>query len=150
MKKLVFDRDRVTGWVGSRIGATSWAGHQAIGLENENGDLIAGVVFDSYRPGGSCSMHCAGDGKVWLNKEFLFVCFDYAFRQLGCNVIVNTVDAANEASLRFTRHIGFQECCRIPGGCGNSSLVILSLQRTECRWLMIGVKYGKEFVSAKS
>ena len=80
-------------------------------------------------------MHCAGEGRRWLNREFLFACFDYVFRQLDCKVIVNPVDADNEASMRFTEHIGFTEVCRIPEGSGDCDLVIFAMPRKTCRWL---------------
>lgn len=136
MKRLITnDRVRVSKWVAERVKYRGdIAGRAALGLE-EDGRLIAGILIDGYVPGVRCSMHCAGEGKRWLNREFLFACFDYVFRQLGCEVIINTVDADNEASLRFTEHIGFEEKCRIPNGGGDCDLVIFAMQRKTCRWL---------------
>ena len=135
-KAVITDqKERVGAWVAERVKRTApWSGYQAIGLEL-NDELIAGVVIDGYVSGARCSMHCAGTGKTWLNREFLFVCFDYAFRQLGCRVIVNPVDADNLDSLRFTKHIGFEEIARIPNGSGDCDLVLLAMQRMRCRWL---------------
>lgn len=136
MKRLVTnDRQRVGSWVAERIrfrGDPS--GLPSIGLECD-GELIAGILIDGYVPGARCTMHCAGEGRRWLNREFLFACFDYVFRQLDCKVIVNPVDADNEASMRFTEHIGFTEVCRIPEGSGDCDLVIFAMPRKTCRWL---------------
>jgi RimJ/RimL family protein N-acetyltransferase len=141
-KNLVIgQRGRVAEWVAQRVGRhTQWNGDaEAIGLEKD-GNLIAGVVFDDYIPRGRISMHCAGEGKRWLNREFLFSCFDYPFRQLAVNVILNSVDASNEASIRFTRHIGFEYLATVPGGAGDTDLMLFILQRENCRWLGDGVQ----------
>ena len=67
--------ERVGEWVASRIPNSQWHQYQAIGLE-KNGELVAGVVIEAYVENARCSIHCAGDGKRWLNREFLFVVFD--------------------------------------------------------------------------
>lgn len=136
MKRLIAnDRERVAKWVAARVKYRGdVAGKAALGLENEKGELIAGILIDGYVPGARCSMHCAGEGRRWLNREFLFACFDYVFRQLDCKVLINAVDADNEASLQFTQHIGFHEVCRIPEGSGDCDLVIFAMPRKMCRW----------------
>lgn len=136
MKRLITnDRERVGKWVAERVKHRGdYSQLASIGLE-EDGGLVAGILIDGYVPGARCSMHCAGEGRRWLNREFLFACFDFVFRQLDCKVIINTVDADNEASLRFTEHIGFEEKCRIPNGSGDCDLVIFAMQRKTCRWL---------------
>lgn len=136
MKTVIANqKERVGLWVAERIGrAAPWGAYQAIGLE-EDGELIAGIVVDGYVKDARCSMHCAGIGRRWLNREFLFVCFDYVFRQLNCNVIINPVDADNHDSVRFTSHIGFTEACRVPAGGGSCDLVLFYMPRRMCRWL---------------
>lgn len=138
MKQIVTtQKERVATWVASKIGCSSeWGAHEAIGLESD-GELVAGVVIESYKKNASCSIHCAGTGKTWLNREFLYVVFDYVFRQLKCNVVINTVSSANEASVRFTRHIGFAESLRIEGGAADGALIIFLMPRSACRWLSL-------------
>ncbi len=136
MKRIIVNqKEQVGKWVAERVNRTApWGAFEAIGLE-QDGRLIAGVVFDSYTRNARCSMHCAGEGRRWLNKEFLFACFDYAFRQLGCRVVINPVNSDNADSMRFTEHIGFKEVCRIPEGAGDCDLVIFAMPRRTCRWL---------------
>ena len=136
-RTIVGQKERVAAWVASRLGeGTAWGVYEAIGLE-QDGELIAGVVFDGCVPQARCNMHVAGDGKRWLNREFLWFCFYYAFEQLGCNVVVGLVDADNEDALRFDKHLGFEETCRIEGGAGDCDLIVLTMQRRTCRWLGI-------------
>jgi RimJ/RimL family protein N-acetyltransferase len=136
MRRFVTDdKERVAEWVGAHINRPwKWHGFYAMGVE-EDDRLIAGVVFDSYAPNMRCSMHCAGEGRRWLSRTFLRMCFDYAFNQMGCRVVVNTVDSDNTDSLQFTTHTGFKEACRIKNGCGDTDLVILTLHREDCRWI---------------
>ena len=128
---IVHQNERVGTWVAAQMGkCSSWGDYQAIGLE-QDGVLIAGVVVNGYLKGVRCSIHCAGVGKRWLNREFLFVVFDYVFRQLGCKAVVNPVDADNHESARFTKHLGFVESAYIP----EAELLIFTMPRAACRWL---------------
>lgn len=132
MKRIVVNqKERVGRWVAEKIGKNSaWGAYEAIGIE-EGGELVGGVVVDGYTKGVRCSIHCAGEGKRWINREFIRVVFDYVFRQLGCQCVVNPVDISNTDSIRFTSHIGFREVVRIP----EAELVVFSMPRAECRWL---------------
>ena len=135
-KILVRDKERIGAWVAARVGMSAeWGGYEALGVEDENGELIAGVVYSGYVKGARCSMHCAGIGKRWLTKKFLWMCFDYPFNQLGIKVIVNPVDADNAESLSFTKHCGFTEKCVIEDGAGDHDLVVFTLRRSDCKWL---------------
>ena len=126
---------RVGEWVSKKLGKTSGLyEYQSIGIERD-GKIIAGVVIDNYKKNASCSIHCAGDGGKWLNRKFLFVVFDYVFRQLQCKVVVNQVDSSNDKSIRFTSHLGFKESFRINGACENGDLIIFTLRREDCRWI---------------
>lgn len=139
MKRLVTDQhERVSSWVNARMGSEgAWqAACSTLGLEAD-GELVAGVVFDSYVPRVRCTLHCAGTGKTWLNREFLYAVFDYSFNQLGAKVLVNTVSSANTESLKFTKHIGFTEVCRIAEAAPDGDLVIFTLRRDACRWLKV-------------
>jgi RimJ/RimL family protein N-acetyltransferase len=138
MRRLIYDKLRINEWLWKRVGRERpfgpFVGYQAIGVE-EDGELIAGVVFDSFSTEARCSMHCAGIGKRWCTRELLQACFEYVFIDAKCKVVINTVSSANEESIRFTKHVGFKEMTRIPNGAGDSDLVILALHRSDCRWL---------------
>lgn len=139
MKRLVtHDRERVGTWVAQRVGRlTPWLRDPALGLEKD-GELIAGIVLAECVPGVRASMHCAGDGKTWLNRAFLFACFDYAFNTLDVKVLINKVSSDNADSLRFTRHIGFEPLATIPQAWdGERDMVLFTMHRADCRWLSL-------------
>lgn len=142
-KSLVIgQRERVSEWVAPRVGrATPWYGAEGIGLE-QDGELIAGAVFDGYVPRGRMSLHVAVAHKHAANKEFLLAMFDYPFRQLGVNVLLNPVGSKNEVSLKATKHLGFDELVRIPGGSGDEDLVLFLMRRENCKWVSEEVRKG--------
>ena len=139
MKRIVVNqKERVGKWVAERVRRTApWEAFEAIGIEGEDGQLIAGVVVDSYVRDARCAMHCAGEGRRWLNREFLFACFDYAFRRLRCKVVACPVNADNADAARFLLHLGFYETGRVPDGAGDCDLLIFSMPRRMCRWLSL-------------
>lgn len=138
IRYITDDKLRVNNWTWQRVGRESPfhppSKYEALGVEKD-GELIAGVVFDGFASGARCSMHCAGVGKRWLTREFLYICFNYAFNLAKCKVVINTVKASNDESIHFTRHVGFDEACRIKDGAGDDDLVILVLHRDNCRWI---------------
>lgn len=135
---IIFDKERIGVFVANCIGNTrEWSDYQAIGIEKD-GVLIAGVVIDDYIKNSRCSIHCAGIGKRWLNRDFLFVVFDYVFRQLNCNCVVNLVDSENLDSIKFTEHLGFELVYKIKDGInGKSNTFIFEMQKSNCKWLKL-------------
>jgi hypothetical protein len=141
MKTLVTNqKDRVGTWVANRINReASWGDFQALGLE-ENGELIAGMIVEGYVKDARCMVHLAGEGRRWLNREFLHAGFSYMFDQMGCKVVLGLVDADNEAALRFDAHVGFTEVARIKDGAGDCDLVVFEMRREDCKWLSIELR----------
>lgn len=141
MKKLILnDKQRINEWAWQKVGRESpffpHSKYEALGIE-EDGEIIAGVVFDGWKKDARCSMHCAGVGKRWLTKEFLYICFNYVFNLANCKVIINSVSSDNADSIRFTEHIGFKEVGRIKNGDGDCDLIIYALNKEDCRHLNI-------------
>jgi RimJ/RimL family protein N-acetyltransferase len=137
MKQVIYGQDeRVAKWVGDQIDEVYPTNATAIGLE-ENGELIAGVVFDLYT-GPSISMHVAATGKRWMTKDFLWRCFAYPFLQLQCNRITGLVRADNLAAQKFDEHLGFKrEGLLRKAAKDGTDYIVYGMLREECRWLEI-------------
>lgn len=101
-----------------------------------NGELKAGCLFTDYTRA-AIQMHIVGFKRGWLDRTFLWVCFDYPFNQLGVHRVFGRMDGANRQVLDFTRKLGFTEVARIPGvyPYPPGDLVIASMPRSRCRWL---------------
>lgn len=131
---MIVTGEYVCEWVAPKTGGTYYAGSgQGIGWEKD-GELVAGVIFDNCT-GRSVQMHVAGIGKRWLVREYLKVCFDYPFRQLGVCKIIGIVDSTNADALRFDRHLGFVEEAVIKDAGKHGDLHILSMTRQQCRFI---------------
>jgi RimJ/RimL family protein N-acetyltransferase len=136
MKKIVIG-PHVVEWVAKRTNEHGNFGAAiGIGLE-QDGQLIAGVAFSDWN-GVNVSMHVASDGsRRWLSREYLYVCFDYAFRTAGVRRITGLVGEGNAEARRFDEHIGFKEEARLKGAHPTGDLIVYAMWRHECRWLKL-------------
>lgn len=150
-KFIVANQDkRVAEWVASRIttfqlGSTPYT---AIGLANETGALLAGVVYENYTRT-DIHMHVAAlPGRRWLSKAFLGEGFRYPFEQLGCVRVTGLVPARNLEAQEFDEHLGFVKEGRVrqilPNG---DDLIVYGMLREECRFLNVGRYYGRKSFS---
>jgi len=101
------------------------------------GQLIGGVLFTDYT-GESVSIHTASWDEHWVNRDLIFVTFDYPFNQLGVKRIFGRVPESNFQALRFNRHCGFTDVARIEGVYKhNVAQIVMRLNREDCRFLGI-------------
>lgn len=98
----------------------------------EDGECIAGVIYDNYF---ISSVQChiwVDEGKV-PSREWIAAIFDYPFNHLKVKKIIGQVRADNEDALKLDTHFGFAEEARItdyfPDG---ESVLILSMTRDQC------------------
>lgn len=135
MKTIVWDQPvRVGQWVCARTGgAFEPTVATAIGLE-QDGQLIAGVVFDNYT-GRSIAMHVAGEGGHWMTRAYAKACFGYVFNQLKVGKVIGLVDSENHAARRYDEHLGFRLEATITGAGKTGDLLIYTMTPAECRWI---------------
>lgn len=138
-RRLVFGEDlRVAEWVRDQSKANIWDGqYVAIGLE-ENGELIAGIGFTDYLPGGSIAGHIhAIPGKRWLTRPFLRIMFLYPFMQLQVRRLNALVPAKNAAVIGFIEHLGFTFEHRMTRMLKDDDVLIYRMFAEDCRYLRI-------------
>lgn len=136
-KTLVLDQhERVAQWVAEQAGcsAHAWAGYVGLGLEDERGMLVAGIVLESFT-GRSANMHVAGVGKNWVNRNLIQTCFLYVFKHLGLKRITGLVPASNTEALAFDLHLGFTLEHTMIDGAKDGDLHILGMRKEDCRFL---------------
>jgi len=135
LKKIVTDPARVIDYVTQFFPLVRSEGQAGIGLE-ENGELIAGVVYDDFN-GSNVWMHVAASpGKKWLNREYLWFCFHYPFNQLGVNRVSGWVEVNNMEARRFDEHLGFKAEAVLEGaGRDGQDVIIYRMWRHECRFI---------------
>jgi len=137
MKRVVGHLSEIVGpWVCARTGGEfSPIGSSTIGLLDEDGTVVAGAVYDNFN-GTSICVHLAGEGRNWLNREFLRAGFRYPFDQLKVKKLLGLVPSTNMLARRFDEHCGFQlEAVVTEAAQDGADLLIYSMRRENCRFL---------------
>lgn len=125
-------------WTASRIdGQYFEANSQAIGLKKD-GRIVAGVIYEHWN-GKSVVCHMAVEGR--LNRNFLWIIFDYAYNVCCVEKIILPVASSNLKSIKLVLNMGFEEEARLTNAHPTGDLVFFTMKRTDCRFL--GVRYGK-------
>jgi RimJ/RimL family protein N-acetyltransferase len=115
----------------------------------ENGLLLGGVIFSGYT-GVSIGIHVAGFRADWINRDMLWVTFDYPFNQLGVKKIFGQVASNNLKALEFNRKLGFTVEVTVKDVFPDADCVVMSLTRENCRGLRVrprtlgGVTNGRQ------
>lgn len=136
VKRIILDRPDIIGpWVAQRSGGT-WADGQgtAIGLGDENGVVIGGVLYEQYN-GASLVTHIAGvPGTNWMTPRFLQTIFAYPFVQLNVRKIISPVASGNLPSRRFCENLGFTIEATLEEAHPDGSLLLYTMSKQQCRW----------------
>lgn len=103
------------------------------------GNCLGGVIYDDYTVG-CIFMHQASFGKNWLTGNMIWMVFDYPFNQLKVKKVAGVVNSTNHELLAFNQRLGFKEEARIKDAYADGDMIILTMERSECRWLKIKPK----------
>jgi len=144
---IVSEQEILSKWLSDRIGYKPNLGLQCIGNASSDGKILGVAGYDSWN-GASCNIHIAGEGNNWLSRAFLHIMFDYPFNRENVKVLICKISSQNKKSIKFAKHIGFEEVGVIENGAIDGNLVIMQLQRENCRFL--DKKYNHEIRIAPS
>lgn len=104
----------------------------------ENGELYGGVIYENYTgKGGSVLVHIGGFKPHWINRDMLFIMFDYPFRQLDCKQAFCQVRAKNTHTLEFCKSFGWEEVIVLEGVFPDDDMVLMRMRRDTCRFLNV-------------
>src|SRR4051812_12708873 len=102
MLRFVYGQDQVISrFVASMIPHVGWRGFgnaKAIGIIDDAGRLIAGLVYSNWNPdAGTIEVSGAAlPGSRWLTRETLNRMYDYPFNEIACQMVIKRVLADNE------------------------------------------------------
>jgi RimJ/RimL family protein N-acetyltransferase len=126
--------DRVAAFVASRIGMTGKFGScTSIGLEDD-GQIVAGVLYCDYNQS-NVVCHIGAIGKHWMNREYLWFIFHYPFEQIGVKRITVVIEETNVASNEFVQHLGFELETTLKDAGRSGDLLIYRMFKKDCRFL---------------
>jgi RimJ/RimL family protein N-acetyltransferase len=82
---------------------------KAIGIANEQGQLLGGLVFRNWHPEfGTIEISGAAvPGTNWFSRRTIQVLHDYPFHQCGCQMVIMTTLADNYIVQRILAAIGY-------------------------------------------
>lgn len=98
-------------------------------------EILAVVVYNmctTYNI--EMSIASNGSGR-WASKEFLGVCYRYAFNQLKLRRVTAIIEDGNEKSLVMCRKLGHIEEGRLRCWFGDNDGIVMRMLREECKWL---------------
>jgi hypothetical protein len=134
VKTITCDGDRVAKFVARELAIKTWSNPVGIGIE-EDGEMLAGVVYDYFNGRNICMHVAAVEGKRWMTREFLWYCFFYPFVQLGCDRVTGLVPESNLDARRFDEHLGFKLETRLQDAHPDGDLLVYKMMKQDCRFL---------------
>ena len=124
----------VVEWVAKRTNEHgNYGAAVGIGIERD-GEIIGGVAINEFN-GANVNMHTAAARRHWLNREFLFVIFDYCFRQLKVARVTALVGEGNAHARKFIRKVGFVDEARISAAHPTGDLMVMTMWPDNCKWV---------------
>ncbi len=108
-------------------------------VDDATGKLLGGVMYDGYT--NNCIfIHQAGFSKRWLTGDMLWAAFAYPFGQLGVGKLAGTVPSSKPDLVAFNKRLGFKEECRIKGAYRDGDMIVMTMERADCKWLKLRPK----------
>lgn len=101
-----------------------------------NGEFKGGVVYENWTgEGGSITIHIGSVDSRWINRDLLWMMFDYPFNQMKVTRAFAQISSANEDCLKFSKSVGWTILHRIEGVFPDGDMILMRLLREECRFL---------------
>jgi RimJ/RimL family protein N-acetyltransferase len=115
-------------------------------VDEEN--KIEWVVGYTAFIGKTCQMHVINLTESYTPKGLLFAAFDFPFNYLGVEKIIAIVNSLNTRAMNYDKKLGFTEVVRLEGMHDDGGdLVVLEMNKADCRWIRERVKHETELVS---
>ena len=127
-------------WMLSRNKYEYTDGLVCLGHSNSKGEIVGVIGYDHWT-GKTCEMHVVGK-PYWLDKTTLWAAFDYPFNQAKCEQIFGKISTGDKSVIDFAIRVGFRQICTIPGVYPDGDEAVLSMYKTDCKWLEI--KHGQK------
>jgi len=121
--------------IAERAGTAFNAGRDISICRVRDDDRLGGVIFTNYTTE-SIAIHSASWTLHWINRDMLFVTFDYPFNQRVVNRIFGYVPEDNFHAIRFNEKLGFTHVAYVPGMFKYGvACCLMKLERKDCRHL---------------
>jgi hypothetical protein len=123
--------DRLARETAHICGANYYPGVTSSMCYSVSNELVAGVLYESVRPGASCFVHVATQKAQFVPRDMWWAAFYLPFIGWGCKKIIGPISETNAASLSLARRLGFVEEVRL-AGVYPEACVFMTLHRENC------------------
>lgn len=131
---ITVDFDTVAQWLKERTDCVIPREGQGVGWLNGNGDLVAGVMYETFT-GSSITATIAIEPETIVSPKFIRAIFYYPFVQLSCKKIIAHVNEHNIRSRRLVERMGFTQEAAIEDFYENGAVIVYSVTAEQCRYL---------------
>lgn len=107
----------------------------ALGLTDDNHNLICGVVYHDLDEGINIQMSIAAESPNWCNRKSLRWFFHYPFEQLKLKRVTALTSSSNLNTQKMLERLGYQLEGVIRQGYNTDDCLVYGLLRSECKWL---------------
>lgn len=118
--------------------------HHCIARYSDDDRLLGGTLYTDYW-GGSVGCHFAGFAPNWINREILWLGFDYPFNQLKVRKVFGMIPEWNVQSRNTALRLGFKIEVLVADVFdteeGVNGMYVTSMYREDCRWLAMKMPY---------
>ena len=123
-------------WIKSRVPVLAIEDTCGIVAVDEDGQYVGAGVLDTWTEN-SVTCTFVVDNPFVLKGGFLKAVCSYVFEERGRKKAFVQIASNNTKSLRFVKHIGFQEQCRLKDAFKDGvDCVIMELVRENCKYLL--------------
>jgi len=145
LRLLYGHNETVSQWVASLIpGMTEFGPSTAIGVINDSGTLVGGVVFHDYQPQWkNIQVSFAATQANWLTPNLVCAILSYPFDQVGVARITSLTPKRNRRARQFLNKFGFRLEGNIRLGFGDDDAILSGLMRTDWEKHRFNGRQGK-------
>lgn len=104
-----------------------------IGLET-HGEITAVFAYNCFY-GKTCQQHVAIKKGAYIPRRFVHYVYYYPFETVNAHTLIAVLQENNADIVKLAKHAGFEEVYRIDGGFEDCDLIILTLKKSDCRFL---------------
>lgn len=141
--KLILDHhpELFGDWMMNILDGGKWLPGRGVIIGLWDNRPLAACLYEAYN-GASIMLHIATDGsRQWMNREYLWFVFFYAFEQQKACKILAPVESSNSRCLKFIEHIGFVLEATLKDAAPDGDLLIYTMRKDQCKWLTLRNSY---------
>lgn len=135
MRRVSFDQNPEWLVMASELLRVKFRPEESAWISSIDGrELLAVTVFTRFSPH-NCEMSIASWSPRWCFRQYLDLCFGYAFRQCKLSRVSVVCEEDNDKSRDMVQRLGWKEEARLSRWFGRKDGILYRMLRDECQWI---------------